>query len=146
MYKNSAIKQQFLTRTGNFSTFGMRDGQALIEVAAREQLSREEKREALSLALRGVQEQLIALNQTLKARLPYKEAKRLELEREALKERYQSITGELSELKKLARGKENVGHFIIEVMRERLTKPEWELVVAEAHRRHAMQQNVDETK
>lgn len=139
MYKNAALKQQFLSRTGNYSTFSARDGRAIIENEAKENLNLQQQREAAQVALRAVQARIAEVKALMANRLSYKEARTLKLEKDELTERHQALCGDLSILNKSARQKQNVGAFIIDVMRERLTKPEWDLVVQEAHRRHDLQ-------
>jgi hypothetical protein len=138
MYKTASRKQQFLTRTGSSSTVGMRDLQDILHQGIQEELSQDQQRAAVAAALNGVIAQLVDIKERMRPKLSFDEARRLKMEREALVARQGELQAKLATMKQ-ERRKENVGHFIIEVMRERLTKPEWEMVVAEAHRRHAAQ-------
>lgn len=143
MYKSTARGEQFLTRTGSESTKGSRKGFGLLGGGEDEVLTPEQQRNALVAVLASLRPRLTFLNDELKAKRSWKVYQSLKEQRDELVRQQMEIQGRLAEVNQLCKGRyarQDLGHFIIDVVRERMTKPEWEIVMREAKRRYDEQE------
>lgn len=142
MYKGAASKEQYLGRTGSFSTRPSAKGVDRLNLGAGQEeiMTPKQQREALTSARTS----LLARIEHLKRLRPNLTSVQARMEMNTtlrdLGLEYQGICNKLSALKPLlshhANGKADIGEYIINVCRERFTKPEWEIVMKEARKRY----------
>lgn len=136
MNKGQSQNTSFVTRTGSFATHASRTGRNLLGWEEDEIMSPTEQLDALKKVVSELQSQLTELNAELKATVPFGQHKAKHKLREELKARFTEVSIEIAQVRKLVPDRqEDLGHFIIELMRERLTKPEWDILIREAQRR-----------
>lgn len=138
MFKSTSNTEQFLARSGSYSTRGSRTGLDLLGIGAPEELTPAQQREALLVAHKKLVAEVIEINAKLaiRPRPPQKFTKELERRREEIGQQIKDHCTQLSQFKKdLALKTPDLGHFIIEVVREKMTRPEWAVVLKEAQRR-----------
>lgn len=127
MSKIAQKRQQFLSRTGAYSTVPSAGGGNLLEygIGQNEEISPDQRREILIASLRYLQG------------LHAKE-KKGSLEYKRLGQEILKVGNQLSEVKKEAavyKDYQDVSDFLVRMFRERVTKAEWKILVAEANRR-----------
>jgi len=119
-------------RVASFSTHGSRSGVNLLgwDAFYKESLSVTQERECILKALKS------------------EEAKRLQLAPDSTEYakagyRIASLTAELKALKEkigIVKKYQDLGDFLVKMFKERVTKAEWDIIVAEAQRRHDSQE------
>lgn len=147
MYKATSRAEQFMTRTGSYSTHGTRGGSDLLGIGEDEKLDPIQRREALVSAKKSLIAQIQTVNEQLKPKLTFRMASELTQLRADLVGQLQSLDKEISAAnEECGRAKkfEDMGHFIINVCREGMTRPQWAVVMKEARRRFDAQKAVDE--
>lgn len=137
MNKGQSQNESFLQRSASFATHGSRSGANLLGWGESEVLTDTQRREALILAKINICSQLSEVNKQLKTTLPYKVVQEKALLRRELKEKLDGIEAGLSECKKvLPVVLPDMGECIIKLLKERMTRPQWECVIKEALERY----------
>lgn len=138
MYKSTAASQQFSERSGSFSTHSSRTGRNLLGGGEEEILSPIQKRDVLIANHKKSTEEIVKINEELQKSIPLSLRQKLKALKRVKGIEYQKLCFDLKEANE-ACGRVpksmDIGHFLIEVMKERLTRPEWELVKKEAEKR-----------
>lgn len=143
MYKSTAAAQQFMERSGNFSTHATRGGRNMLGGGEKETMTPIQKRDALIVRHKKLTEELIQINFQRKSAATERQRQLLKALKKEKGIEYQALCAQLkSANEECGRyNKVDLGHFLIEVMRERLTRPEWEMVSKEARRRFESQES-----
>ena len=145
MYKNAAKSEQFLSRVGSYSTHASRTGKSLVEVLEQEQLSYTQQRDALLAARLQVEKSMSKISEKLRRNahlMTPEKIKSLSLKRNELRERLTDITQQQIDIKSYLDqfswmgSKRSLGNFIADVVKERVTKPEWDNLVKAAKERY----------
>lgn len=145
MYKNAAKSEQFLNRVGSYSTHASRTGKSLIEVLEQEQLSYAQQRDALLAARLQVEKSMSKISEKLRRNahlMTSEKIRALSLKRNELRERLIDITQQQIDIKSYLDqfswmgSKRSLGNFIADVVKERVTKPEWDNLVKAAKERY----------
>lgn len=135
MHKNSTASKQFMNRSGSYSTHGSRTGRNLLGWEEPEEMTDEQKRESAASAKRNIDAQISALSAEIKegggTRLEHK----LKLDkRDALRSAATELGFVLRELAINRRPRHvDLGECIIEIIKSRITKPEWEIILKQAN-------------
>ena len=139
MIKGQAAGEQFLTRTGSFSTHGSRTGVDLLGLGAgeEEELTPQQQREAIRQARIPIEIELANIKVALIPSLPYKVALALRNRRRELGLQLTDLNAQAAALNAThaLRRKGDLGAFIIDTVRKRMTKPEWRALIIEAQAR-----------
>ena len=143
-HKTAARAEQFMSRSGAFSTHGARTGADLLNIGANheEVLALDQKRAALKVAVErmseGVQEvtNRISATQGVERDVLIAYRKELRVKLYAMHEEQRALNIERNR----AAGKQSLGDFLIQICKERMTKPEWNAVLVEARRRFDAQE------
>jgi hypothetical protein len=125
MYKATQNSNEFFQKTGNYSTHSARTGKNLLGWGdnTQEILTLDQEREIILLAIKAKEEKK---KDTLRGSFEY----------QTLTIELIELANKMSEIRKALNIKNNdVGHFIIEIFKERVTILEWERIVDEARHR-----------
>lgn len=145
MYKNTAKSEQFLNRVGSYSTHASRTGKSLVEVLEQEHLSFTQQRDALLAARLQVEKSLSKISEKLRRNAHLMTSEKIRLltsKRNELRERHIEINQQQIDLKAVLDkfqwmgSKRSLGNFIADVVKERVTKPEWDNLVKAAKERY----------
>lgn len=139
MKKGQAASEQFFTRTGSFATHASPTGRNLLINGDPEEMTDQQKLEALKLVVNQLNIALRDAKVAMKTARPGWAAKKLLQKYDADKARYIAVNAQLAELRARIKPDDEklpLGEYIIEVMRERLSKREWEIIRDEAKRRY----------
>jgi hypothetical protein len=142
MYKSASRGEQFLDRSGSESTKGSRKGFGLLGGGEKETLTPDQERAVLVAAIAALEGKIKDLKSIDRRSMPLRRREELNAEIKALGIKKFDLQRKVTELLPLLREWsqfEDLGSFIIEVMKERLTKPEWRALVSEAKRRYDLQ-------
>jgi hypothetical protein len=134
MPKSTQASQQFFSRTGNASTKASATGVNLLgwDAGVREFLTPLQEREVLLSALKSKEAMRAAANKDS----PEYDALGKEITALCLKLRWHK------QVHALQRRHQEVGHFLIQQFKERVTPHEWSLILAEARRRYECQESL----
>lgn len=137
--------QSFVSRSASYSTHASRTGRNLPGWGEAEAMNVVQQRDAALARLRQVQEQLVEMKERKASgrvhNLPAftAQSKSLKAEHGRLCEFLATIKqGKKKEMRHLA-------HYVVDVIQERLTKPEWEVLLKEAMRRFDLARCADES-
>jgi len=147
MYKSTAASQQFMERSGNFSTHGSRTGRNLLSGGECEVMTPTQRRDALVAKHKMLTDEMIQINLQRESAVTVRQKQAINslkktkgIEYKKLCDDIKNANDECGRYSKAV----DLGHFLIEVMRERMTKPEWDMVSKEARRRFENQDNTQE--
>jgi len=139
MYKATANAQQFMERRGNFSTHGGRNGSNFLGIGENEQMTPDQIRDALLRRHQQLDQEIICLNMQLKTPMPFKnfqtlKEKRVELglEKKKIAEQLTIANAKIKRRNTLP----DLGDFIIEICKAKMTRPEWKIVLDKAVEQH----------
>lgn len=124
--------QAFISRSASFSTHGSRSGLNLLGWGEREAMSDIQKRDAALARLNQVRVELVAMKEQKAAGRVFNDsafAQKLRL----LKGEHGRLCQFLADIKRDGKQEmRHLAHYIVDVIKERVTKPEWELILKEA--------------
>lgn len=137
--------QAFISRSASFSTHGSRSGLNLLGWGEREAMSDIQKRDAALARLNQVRVELVAMKEQKAAGRVFNEP--------AFAQKLRSLKGEhgrlcqfLADIKRDGRQEmRHLAHYLVDVIKERLTKPEWEILLREATRRFDLARSAHES-
>jgi hypothetical protein len=143
MYKGASQKQQFLERSGSFSTHGGATSGGLLGDGVKEEMTPTQKREALLKRRDQLDDMLRGINERKVGLHPVRQQNQLAAlnkERIPIASEMAAICAQLREVnaalgKVSSSLKQDIGEFIIIVCRERHTKPQWQAIMREAQER-----------
>jgi len=143
--KGTQSSEQFMTRTGNHSTKPSAKGFGLLgegSINPNALLSPEQSRGSLLAARLAMEERIRAFNVTLRDEtLSHSQKMQLGSERRALKEKLKEIIKEqeviVGSIRTDIPRNTDLSRFIADVVKERMTVPQWKIILAEAEKRQA---------
>lgn len=143
--KSTQSSEQFMNRTGNHSTKPSVKGFGLLgegSIDPNSLLSPEQSRASLLAARLAMEAHIRAFNMTLRNdSLSHAQKMQLGAERRTLKEKLKEIIKEqeifVSAIRADIPRNTDLSRFIADVVKERMTVPQWRIILAEAERRQA---------
>ncbi len=144
MIKSQANGENFMSRSASFSTHGSRTGANLLGWGEKEVLTPQQQREALLLRRERLTSEIQAVKEMQKQKLHPKVLAQFAAERADLAKEIAEVDLQLSELrpKKSDRVRPDLGECIIEVVKARMTKPQWAMVMKEAREMYERENGV----
>lgn len=142
--KSTQNSEQFMLRTGNHSTKPSAKGFGLLgggeDPAAL--LTPSERRASLLAARLGIERRLRVLTDKLKdVKIPHAERQKIAGDRRALKDEFSLIEKQQQEVAAELRGGPpktlHLSAYIADIVKERMTVPQWNAILAEAKKRLA---------
>ena len=124
MSKSIHLNHSFQTRSANFSTHGSRKGINLLGWSEEEFLNPEQERDALVARAKQLQQIFEEKNYTVR-------------QKSYLVSEYQYLTKRINEIRPKMKCK-GIENYIMDILRETLTKTEWNRLHSEAKRRYAI--------
>jgi len=144
--KNSQNSEQFMTRSGSHSTKPSVKGYGLLgegKINPVELLTPEESRASLLAARLAIEWRIRVFNETLRdEKLSHSQKMAIGGQRRLLKEELKDIILQQQSIVNTIRSEvprnTDLSRFIADVVKERMSVPQWKIILAEAERRYAV--------